>query len=68
MKKFLEAELQNLAMANYEIDPNLLSRHIPRGTELDIWNGCCYDSLVAFMFVNTKVLASASPFTSISRR
>jgi uncharacterized protein len=62
MKKFLEAEWQNLAMANYEIDPNLLSRHIPRGTELDIWNGCCYVSLVAFMFVNTKVLGFSIPF------
>jgi uncharacterized protein YqjF (DUF2071 family) len=62
MKKFLGAEWQNLAMANYEIDPKLLSKHIPRGTELDIWNGCCYVSLVAFMFVNTKVLGFSIPF------
>jgi uncharacterized protein YqjF (DUF2071 family) len=62
MKKFLEAEWQNLAMANYEIDQKLLSKLIPRGTELDIWNGCCYVSLVAFMFVNTKVLGFSIPF------
>jgi len=62
MKKFLEAEWQNLAMANYEIDPNLLNKLIPRGTELDFWNGRCYVSLVAFMFVNTRVMGFKIPF------
>jgi hypothetical protein len=62
MKKFLEAEWQNLAMANYEIDPKLLNKYVPRGTEIDIWNNTCYVSLVAFMFVNTKVLGFSIPF------
>jgi hypothetical protein len=62
MKKFLEAEWQNLAMANYEIDPKLLDGFIPPGTELDIWNGRCYVSLVAFMFANTKILGFSIPF------
>jgi len=62
MKKFLEGEWQYLAMANYEIDPKLLANHIPRGTELDSWNNTNYVSLVAFMFVNTKVLGFSIPF------
>ena len=62
MKKFLDAEWQNLVMANYEIDPILLINHIPAGTELDIWNGICYVSLVAFMFVNTRIMGFKIPF------
>ena len=62
MKKFLDAEWQNLVMANYEIDPKLLINHIPAGTELDIWNGKCYVSLVAFMFVNTRIMGFKIPF------
>jgi uncharacterized protein len=59
---FLTAKWQNLIMANYEIDPKILEKYIPEGTELDLWQGRCYVSLVGFMFLNTKVLGIGFPF------
>ncbi len=59
---FLNAEWRKLAIANYEVDPSVLERHVPYGTELDLWNGTCYVSLVGFMFLNTKLLGFKIPF------
>lgn len=59
---FLSAEWRNLIMANYEIAPEELAAYIPRSTELDLWQGRCYISLVGFMFANTKVLGLSIPF------
>ena len=52
---FLSADWHNLLFANYIIDPEILTPLVPRGTELDVHNGSCYISLVAFQFLNTKV-------------
>jgi uncharacterized protein YqjF (DUF2071 family) len=51
-------------MANYEIDPGILKKYIPAGTELDTWNNKCYVSLVGFMFLKTKLRGIAIPFHS----
>ena len=59
---FLNAEWRKLALANYEIDPAVLANDIPFGTELDLWNGKCYLSLVGFMFVNTHMLGIKVPW------
>ena len=59
---FLKAEWRKLAIANYSIDPDLLKKHVPSKTELDLWNGTCYASLVGFMFVNTRLLGIPIPF------
>ena len=59
---FLRAEWRKLALANYTIEPELLQPFVPYGTELDIWNGRCYVSLVGFMFVNTRVLGVIIPW------
>ena len=59
---FLKAEWRKLAIANYELDPALLKKYIPSKTELDLWNGTCYVSLVGFMFLNTKLLGLPIPF------
>ena len=59
---FLKAEWRKLAIANYEINPEVLQEYLPYGTELDLWEGKCYVSLVGFMFVNTKVLGVRIPF------
>ena len=59
---FLNAEWRKLAIANYIVDKNVLTKYIPAGTELDLWNGKCYLSLVGFMFVNTKMLGIKIPF------
>ena len=62
MRKFLTAKWLDLVMANYSIEPSLLSESVPQGTDLDFWNGECYASLVAFKFFDTKVLGVPIPF------
>lgn len=59
---FLRAEWRKLVMANYVVDPELLRPYLPNHTELDLWNGCCYVSLVGFMFLDTKVKGIRVPF------
>ncbi|MBX0332174.1 DUF2071 domain-containing protein [Pontibacter sp. HSC-14F20] len=59
---FLKAEWRKLVMANYEVDKSVLAPYLPYGTELDLWNGKCYVSLVGFMFLNTKLLNIKIPF------
>ena len=62
MKKFLTAKWLDLVMANYVIEPSLLADRLPRGTELDFYDGECYVSLVAFKFFDTRVLGFPIPF------
>lgn len=59
---FLTAEWRKLAMANYAVDKSLLAPYLPARTELDLWNGKCYVSLVGFMFLNTTVKGIRVPF------
>lgn len=59
---FLNAEWRKLSFANYEISPSFLSKHVPPGTELDLWEGKCFVSLIGFMFLNTKILGVKVPF------
>jgi len=61
-KTFLKAEWRKLVMANYAIDPKILTPYLPPKTELDLWNGTCYVSLVGFMFLNTQVKGFSIPF------
>lgn len=49
-------------MANYAIDPSILEKYLPEGTELDLWQGRCYVSVVGFLFLNTRVLGIGFPF------
>ena len=62
MRKFLSAEWRDLIMANYEVDPALLASRVPDGTRLDLHDGRCFVSLVAFMFLNTRVFGFPIPF------
>ena len=59
---FLKAEWRKLLMANYIVDPKLLLPYLPNKTELDLWNGSCYVSLVGFMFLNTRIKSIKVPF------
>ena len=59
---FLRAHWRRLVLLNYRIDPAVLQRYLPAHTELDIWQGTCYASLVGFMFQHTRVLGWAVPF------
>jgi len=49
-------------MLNYAVDPALLAPRIPRGTELDEFEGRTFLSLVGFRFLSTKVLGVPIPF------
>ena len=49
-------------MANYELAPELLADLVPPGTTLDFHDGKCFVSLVAFMFLDTRVLNIPVPF------
>ena len=62
MKTFLTAQWENLIMANYEIDPGYLLPYLPKGVELDYYNGKTYISLVGFLFKNTSIFKIPIPF------
>lgn len=49
-------------MANYEVAPEILQSRVPFGTTLDLDGGKCFASLVAFMFLDTRVLRILVPF------
>lgn len=48
--------------ANYVVDPDLIKKYIPKGTELELYNDTCYVSLVAFLYSNTKLMKVPVPF------
>src|ERR1700683_3807152 len=52
---FLSAEWRDLVMLNYEVSPQLLQPFVPRGTELDSFEGKTFVSLVGFRFLRTKL-------------
>ena len=58
---FLTAQWRNLAMLNYEIAPEVLALYVPRGCELDAWNGKSFISIVGFQFLSTRVYGIPIP-------
>ena len=59
---FLTARWVHLAMLNFELEPELLADLVPRGTELDSWEGRHFVSVVGFQFLDTRVLGVPIPF------
>ncbi len=59
---FLSAEWRHLVMLNYEINPAVLRPLVPPSTELDLWEGKAFVSLVGFMFLDTRVMGIPIPF------
>ncbi len=55
MSAFLTAQWRDLAMLNWPIAPSALAARVPAGTELDLFDGRCFVSLVAFRFLDTRV-------------
>jgi len=49
-------------MANYTIDPQILIPYLPSKTELDLFEGKCFVSLIGFMFLDTKLKGIPIPF------
>lgn len=58
---FLSAEWRDLLILNYQVDPAILRPRLPRGTELDLWEGRALVSLVGFRFLGTRVRGIAIP-------
>jgi uncharacterized protein YqjF (DUF2071 family) len=71
-RPFLTAEWRNLFLATYAIPPALIQPRLPSGLELDTRNGDAFVSLVAFQFLNTRVLGVPWPgyrnFTELNLR
>ncbi len=59
--RFLLAEWNNLIIANFAVPKELLLPYVPFKTELDFFEGKAYISLVAFNFLNTKVMGLSIP-------
>ena len=59
---FLSAEWHNLVVVNFPVPQSLLLPYLPSGTELDLWQDKALVSLVAFQFINTRVLGVPIPF------
>lgn len=55
MSAFLTAQWRDVAMLNWLIEPAALVARVPVGTELDLWEGRCFVSLVAFRFLGTRL-------------
>jgi uncharacterized protein len=58
---FLTADWRWLVMLNYRVPSTLLTPFLPRGTELDLWNGSPYVSVVGFMFNHIRLLGVPVP-------
>jgi len=60
--KFLTAEWRHLLMLNYPVERELLEPLVPAGTALDTYKGQAYVSIVAFLFLKTRLLGVPVPF------
>jgi uncharacterized protein YqjF (DUF2071 family) len=58
---FLTAEWRKLIMAQYAVDPAVLMPYLPPGTELDLYQGQCFVSLVGFLFRRVRLLGIPVP-------
>ncbi len=59
---FLSARWENLIMANYAVNPEVLKSYLPKGVELDLYENKAYVSLVGFMFKQTSLFKIPIPF------
>ena len=60
-RPFLTARWQNLVLATYAVPEELLRPRLPPGVEPDRRDGKCLASLVAFQFLDTRVLGVPGP-------
>lgn len=61
-QRFLTAEWRHLLMLNYPVEREVLEPLVPAGTTLDTYKGKAYVSLVAFLFLKTRLLGVPVPF------
>lgn len=60
-KPFLTARWANLALFNFAVEPALIAHRVPRGFSPDLWEGRAYVSVVAFQFLDTRVMGLPWP-------
>ncbi|MFO0879694.1 MAG: DUF2071 domain-containing protein [Gemmataceae bacterium] len=60
-RPFLTAEWRNLFLVTYAVPPALLAKRLPPGLDLDTRDGSAFVSLVAFEFLNTRVMGIGWP-------
>src|SRR4051794_19642313 len=60
-RPFLTAQWRNLFLATYAVPPSLLEKRLPPGLCLDTRDGQAFVSLVAFEFLDTRVLGVPWP-------
>ena len=58
---FLTAHWHFMAMLNFELDPEILRRRLPAGTELDLHEGKALISVVGFMFSDARIMGMPVP-------
>jgi uncharacterized protein YqjF (DUF2071 family) len=61
VRPFLTAAWHDLLMLTWAIKPSLLTSYLPRGVELDLWQGDALASIVAFRFEQVRVRGVAFP-------
>ena len=59
---FLKAEWRKLIMAQYAVDPAILTPFLPAGLALDLFHGECFVSLIGFLFDRVRIKGLAIPF------
>jgi uncharacterized protein YqjF (DUF2071 family) len=62
MTPFLTAVWSDLILMSYAVPDDVLLPYLPRGLELDKWEGSAWCSLVAFDFKQTRVLGWSVPY------
>lgn len=58
----MTASWNHLIMANYAVDPQLVQSYVHPDTELDLYEGTCYVSLVGFLFDDVRLKGWRIPF------
>lgn len=61
-RPFLSTQWRNLVMLSYAVDPAVLRPLVPMGTELDLWGGSCFLTVVGLFYVDTRLLGIPIPF------
>ncbi len=60
-RPFLTARWSSLCLFNFAVDRALIAPRLPRGFTPDLWQGQAYVSIVAFQFLDTRVLGVRWP-------
>lgn len=61
-RPFLTAPWRNLVILTYAVDPARIIDLVPAGTTLDWWHSQAFVSLLAFQFLDTRILGTPVPF------